>query len=73
MNIVCALRWRVTFVGVIFTRHCSPSRGTPFQVQVIYKRLTLIQDRRCEEGRHVALINPFVESAWDPLSNTGHI
>ena len=31
-NIACALRWRVTLVGVYSTRLCSPRRGTPFQV-----------------------------------------
>ena len=29
-GIACALRWGVTLVGVILTRHCSPGRGTPF-------------------------------------------
>ena len=67
MNIACALRWGVALVGVILIEHCSPRRGTPFQVQVMCKRLTLIRDRMCEEGRHVALINNFVKSAWNNL------
>ena len=31
-GIACALRWGVTFVGVYFTRLCSPHCRTPFQV-----------------------------------------
>ena len=38
-DITCALRWGVTIVGVIFTRHCSPRRKTPFQVQVMCRWL----------------------------------
>ena len=49
-GIVCALRCGVALVGVIFIGHCSPRRGTPFQVQVMYRWLTLIWDRRCEES-----------------------
>ena len=29
-GIACALRWRVTLVGVYSTGICSPRRGTPF-------------------------------------------
>ena len=58
-NIVCALRLRVTLVGVILIGHYSPCRWTPFQVQVMYKRLTFIRDRTCEESRNVALRNLF--------------
>ena len=50
-GIARALRWGVALVRFILTRHCSPYRGTPFQVQVMYRRLTLIRDRRCEERR----------------------
>ena len=60
-GIACALRWGVALVGVILTGHCSPRHGTPFQVQVMYKQLTLIWDRRCEESRIVALRNCFVK------------
>ena len=60
-DIACALRWGVALVGVILTRHCPPRRGTPFQVQVIYRRLTLIRDCRCEESQTVALRNLFVK------------
>ena len=60
-GIACALRWGVALVGVILIRYCSPRRGTPFQVQVIYMRLTLIWDRRCEESGTVALRNLFVK------------
>ena len=60
-GIACALRWGVALVGVILTGHCSPCRGTPFQVLVIYRQLTLIRDRRCEESRTVGLRNLFVK------------
>ena len=55
MNIACALRWGVTLVGVILTGHCLPRRGTPFQVQGLYRWTALRQ------GRHVALIKIFVK------------
>ena len=60
-GIACALRWGTAFVGVILTRHYSPRRGSPFQVQVMYMRLTLIRDRRGEESRTMALRNLFVK------------
>ena len=60
-GIACALRWGVALIGVILTGHCSPCHGTPFQVQVMYKRLTLIWDSRCEESQTVALRNHFVK------------
>ena len=60
-GIACVLRWGVAPVGVILIRHCSPRRGIPFQVQVMYRRLTLIWDRRSEESGTVALRNFFVK------------
>ena len=60
-DIACALRWGVALEVVILTGHCSPHRGTPFQVQVMYRRLTLIRDCRCEESRTVTLRNIFVK------------
>ena len=60
-GIACALRWGVALVGVILTGHCSPCRGTPFLVQVMYRRLTFIRDRRCEESQNMALRNLFVK------------
>ena len=60
-GIVCALRWGVALVEVILNGYCSPCRGTPFLVQVMYRRLTLIRDRRCEESRTVALRNLFIK------------
>ena len=60
-DIACVLRWGVALIGVFLTGHYSPRRGTPFQVQVLYKQLTLIRDRKCEESRIVALRNPFVK------------
>ena len=59
--IAFTLRWGVVLVGVILIEHCLPHRGTPFQVQVMYKQLTLIRDRKCEESRTVALRNLFVK------------
>ena len=60
-GIACALRWGLALVGVIFIGHCSPLRRTPFQVQIMYRQLTLIRDRRCEKSRTVALRNLFVK------------
>ena len=60
-GITCALRCGVALVGVILNGHCSPRRGTPFQVQVMYRRLTLIRDCSCEESRTMALRNLFVK------------
>ena len=37
-------------VGVILIGHCSPRRGTPFQVHVMYRKLIVIWDHRCEES-----------------------
>ena len=61
-DIAWALRWGVALIVVILIRHGSLRRGTPFQVQVIYRRLTLIRDRRCEESRTAALRNLFVKN-----------
>ena len=68
-GITCALRWGVALIGVILTRHCSSHHGTSFQVQVMYKWLTLIQDRRCEESQTVALRNLFVKKKIDFICN----
>ena len=58
-GIACALRWGVALVRVILTRHCSPRRGTSFQVPGLHRWTTLRRGRDPEEGRHVALINLF--------------
>ena len=71
--IACALRWGVALVGVILTGHYLPRRGTPFQVQVMYKRLTLIRDRRCEESQTVDLRNLFVKKKKKKLHFTCNI
>ena len=60
-GIACALKEGVALVGVILTGHCSCRHGTPFQLQVMYRRLTLIRDRMCEEIRTLALRNLFVK------------
>ena len=41
-SIACALRWGVTLVRVYSTGLCSPNRETPFQVQVVHRRTTLL-------------------------------
>ena len=64
-DIARALKWGVALVGVILTGHCLPYRGALFQVQVMYRRLTLIRDRRCEESQIVALRNLFVKKKLD--------
>ena len=56
-GIACSLRWGVALVRVILTGHCSPRRGTPFQVQGLHQWKALKRGRDCEEGRHVDLIN----------------
>ena len=50
MTIACALRWEVTSVGVYSTGHCSPRRGTSFQVHGVCKETTLTRGRHCEES-----------------------
>ena len=60
-GIACAIRWGVALIEVVLIGHCSPRRGTPFQVQVMYRQLTLIRDRKCKESRTVALRNIFVK------------
>ena len=72
-GIACALRRGVAIVGVILIGHCSSLRGTPFQVQVMYRQLTLIRDRRCEEIRIVALRNLFVKKKLDFTGNILYI
>ena len=56
MTITCALRWGVAFVGIYSTMHCSPRRGTPFQVQGVFRETNLTRDRHCEESQVVALV-----------------
>ena len=72
-GIACALRWGVAIVGVILIGHCSSRRRTSFQVQVMYRQLTLIRDRRCEESRIVALRNLFVKKKLNFTCNILHI
>ena len=61
MTIACALRWGVASVGFYSTRHCSPRRGNPFQVQEVCRELALTRGRHCEESRVVALVLTFVK------------
>ena len=61
MTIACSLRWGVASIGVYSTRHCSPCRGTCFQVQGVYRETTLTRGRHCEEYRVVALVLTFVK------------
>ena len=48
-------------VGVYSIGHCSPRRGTPFQVQGVCRETTLTRGRHCEESRVVALVLTFVK------------
>ena len=61
MTIACALRWGVASVGVCSIGHCSPRRGTPFQVQGVCREMTLTRGHHCEESRVVALVLTFVK------------
>ena len=61
MTITCALRWGVASVRVYFTKHCSPHRGTLFQVQGECRETALTRDRHCEETQVVALALTFVK------------
>ena len=61
MTITCALRWGVAFVGVYSIVHCSPSHGTPFQVQGVCWETTLTGGRHYEESRVMALVLAFVK------------
>ena len=67
MNIVCSLTWGVALIGGILYWAWLTLYGTTFQVQGVHRRTALSRSRDCEEGRHVALINPFVKSAWNKL------
>ena len=49
-----ALMRGVVLVGVYPTRHCSPCRGNPFQVQGVCRWTTLTRGRCYEESRVVA-------------------
>ena len=57
----CALRWGVAFVGVYSIRHCSPHRGSPFQVQGVCREMALTRGSHCEESRVVTLVLTFVK------------
>ena len=65
VNIECALRWKVALVGGILYWAWLTLYGITFQVQGVHWWTGLSRGRDCEEGRHVALINPFVRSAWN--------
>ena len=67
MNIACALRWGVALVGGILYWAWLTLYGTTFQVQGVHWWTALSRGHDCEEGRHVALKNPFVKSAWNKL------
>ena len=67
MNISCTLRWGVALVGGFLYWVWLTLSGTTFQVQGVHQWMVLSRGRDCEEGRHVALINPFVKSAWNKL------
>ena len=52
----------VALVGEFSIGHFSPRRGTPFQVQRVFRETTLLRGRGFEGGRHVTLSNIFVKS-----------
>ena len=51
-------RWGVALVGEFSSQHFSPLRGTPFQVQGVYREMVLRRGHGYEEGGCVALILP---------------
>ena len=53
-GIACALRWGVTPVGFYPIGHCSPRRGTPFQVQGVCRWIVPTRGRSYEESWVVA-------------------
>ena len=61
MTIACALRRGVDFVGVYSIEHCSPRRGTSFQVQGVCRKTTLTRGCHYEESRVLALVLTFVK------------
>ena len=67
VNIACALRWGVALIEGILYCAWLTLYGTTFQVQGVHRWTGLSRGHDCEEGRYVALINPFVKSAWNKL------
>ena len=61
MTIACALKWGVASIGVYSIGHCSPCRGTPFQVQGVYRETVLTRGCHYEESQVVALVLTFVK------------
>ena len=61
MTIACVHRWGVASIGFYSTRHYSPYRGTPFQVQGVCRETALPRGCHCEESWVVALVLTFVK------------
>ena len=61
MIIACALRWGVVSIEVYSIGHCSPGRGTTFQVQGVCRETMLTRGRHCEESWVGALVLTFVK------------
>ena len=59
MTIAYALRWGVALIGNILYWAWLTLYGKTFQVQDVHQWMSLIRGYNCEEGQHVALINPF--------------
>ena len=55
VNIACALRWGVAFVGIFSTGHDLPYMGKAFQGLDIRRWTTHIRGHKGEESRFVAL------------------
>ena len=61
MTIACALRWGLAYVGVYFTKHCSPCHRTHIQVQGVCRKAMFTRGRHCEESWVMALVLTFVK------------
>ena len=57
-------RWGVALVGEFSSGHCSPRRGTLFQVQGVYREMSLLRGCDSEGGRRVVFSNIFVKSVF---------
>ena len=67
MNIACGLRWGVALVGGILYWAWQTLYGTTFQVQGVHRWSALSRGCDCEEGRHVALINPLCKNCLEQM------
>ena len=59
MTIAYVLKWGVALVGNIIYWASLTLYEKTFQVQGVHRWTALTRGHNCEEGQHVALINPF--------------